>query len=476
MPAAPDNGSQRPKATVFLLDQYDKNLLSASFLSQVAAGLFLCTLIFSLFLIIGVSNGSFGRLDTPALLSFVSVIFLTLATLFVWSCAITYMWRTAILVITLTICLALAAMATAITAYATKNLPNDVFTKFTEISVDSILSIFLVFRILLDGCRLAATRAGERALFATDPRSRGMRQSLAAVVGIHPICRWIPVRSRRVIAEMLFFLATAITSFGIAVVITLLTVSGGLINPQDSGTFFGLYISAAITGSIFALISGVLRNFARRFARVSAANLIKTDQRPPILFLRSFKDDQVLLARPKRAFIRGLLPEPLRPMLDHVLLEEFTSLGPLIAIGVPGAVAPFGASRTYVNEDEWKSVVAELARVAKAVVIVLDDTEGVNWEISHIVQVGHLAKTLCFLPPRLAVRSELAAQFIRRALVDNECTLAEPLSDPCIGWYRTPDGGMVLLVSSVPDQSSYVSALRLFRQRDSIGPTRCGPS
>ena len=188
----------------------------------------------------------------------------------------------------------------------------------------------------------------------------------AAALGIHPICGWIPGRFRRVIAEMLFVLATLATGFGIVVVLTLLLLGGGLI--RNSTSIPALYLATFISASIFAVISALLRIFARRFARVSAENLISSDQRPPILFLRSFKDDQVLLARPKRGLIRGILAEPLRPMLDHALLEEFTPLGPLVAIGVPGAAAPFGASRTYVDEDEWKNVVAELATAARAVV------------------------------------------------------------------------------------------------------------
>ena len=90
----PDNGSQRPKAEVLLLDQYDKRLLSASFLNQVASGLFLCTLIFaSMVMFAALSTDKFRGLDTAAFLQLAGVIFLILAILFVWSCAIARMWR-----------------------------------------------------------------------------------------------------------------------------------------------------------------------------------------------------------------------------------------------------------------------------------------------------------------------------------------------------------------------------------------------
>jgi hypothetical protein len=441
-----DDGSQLADAKVISLDRQEKRLLSASFLAQLASGL-------SLFVLI-----TLGFLVATARLGGVVVLLLVFVLFFVWSCAIAYMWRAAILLISLTVCLAITALAVATDNeyFQTMNLLDymEFMFRVAFISPVLIFSMFLVCRILLDGCRLAATPANLREFFiAGDPRSRGAGYMFAATLGIHPICRWIPGGGRRLIAAGLFVLAATASGFTIAVVMSSLLLSGGL-------------IAAFISGSVFAAITALLRLLARRFARVSAENLIQVDQRAPILFLRSFKDDQIRLDRPKRGVVRGLLGEPLRPTLDHILLEEFTPLGPVVAIGVPGAPAPFGVSRTYADDGEWRDVVAKLARDASAVVIVLDDTEGVQWELSHIVDHGHLPKTLCLVPPRFAKRSEDAAQIVRRALIDNKCVLTEPLTEPCIGWYRTSHDEMVLMVSPRPNQASYICAARQFRQRD----------
>jgi hypothetical protein len=462
-------------AKVVFLDRLERKLLGAAFLGQVASSLSLFVLVCA---IVGLLYLPWLALrDTTLALEVYSFFFLVLALFVVWSSAIAYVWRATILVTSLVVCLLSLAMVVIIVLARVQDMNVVLESTVNDNSLGavslrlafrflaifgSILSLWLILRILIDACSLARTPTSERDLFiAGDPRSRSVKQLVAATLGIHPICGWIPGLRRRLIGGGLFVLA------GIFMGIATIAVLASL---MLAGPGIGLAY-ALLGGALYGGIAALFRFLAGRLARLSAENLAQVDKRPPILFLRSFNEDQVRLDRPKRGYIRGLMPVWGPSTVDRALLEEFTPLGPAVAIGVPGQRAPFGASRTYVSDSEWKETVAQIARGARAIVMVLDDTEGVNWELSHIVESGYLPKTICFLPPRLASRSEGAAQIIRKALLDNKTTLTEPLSEACVGWYLASNRQMTIVASASPSQASYICALRLFRESVLASPS-----
>ncbi len=190
-----------------------------------------------------------------------------------------------------------------------------------------------------------------------------------------------------------------------------------------------------------------------------------------MLFLRSFSDDQVRLSRPAYGFFGRLilLGEP-RPLLDHLLLEEGASVGPVVAIGAPGSRPPFGAVRTYVTNDEWKNVVAELADAASIVVIAVDKTDGVLWELDHLERNNQRQKVLYLLPSSFAP-PDRAVNFIAAAGVfSNELAASlEPLgrflqtsTHSCIGWYIDANANLAVLTTEHPTEVSYLLAIRKY--------------
>jgi hypothetical protein len=443
-----EDGGPTTNAAVSSLDGYERKLVGANFLAQLASGFTLVCAATAL--IVAVTDDELAGAE----FLMASLFF------FLWSCAIAYVWRATLLAISLVICLLMILIVLTLVTDPVKGIGanTDSSIQIFFIALSCILPAFLVGRVLVDSWRLARLPANLRNLFiAGDPHRRGPRQLIGLALGIHPICAYIPGTVRRLLAAGLFLLAAIVAGFAIALVMFLVLSSA--------------IFAAVLYGAVFAGIIGLLRIGARRFARVTAENLIERDHRAPILFLRSFKDEQVRLDRSKPGFIRGMLGAYQRPMLDHVLLEEFTPLGPVIAIGMPGRRAPFGAARTYASDDEWRSVVEKFAAAASAIVMVFDDTEGVEWEFTHIMERGHLAKTLFLMPPRFVKRTASSAEVIRRALADNKCALKDKLSEPCIGWYRASQGEMMLLTSQRPNQASYVCALRQFRERDTQFPS-----
>ena len=136
------------------------------------------------------------------------------------------------------------------------------------------------------------------------------------------------------------------------------------------------------------------------------------DARAPILVLRSFRDDG--------GGIEALLGAPTGPRtFEQVLVEPLGAHGPVIAIGQPDEALPhLGAHREYVDEDWQRRVLARLAEAA-IILVVLDETPGLLWEIEQIFAHRLHARTILVLPEakhRVAVRRWLAARAaIRRA-------------------------------------------------------------
>ncbi len=219
------------------------------------------------------------------------------------------------------------------------------------------------------------------------------------------------------------------------------------------------------------LVLAVARYLARRFTRLSLERLISNDPRPPILFLRSFRDDQVRLQKPPRPLFRRLISvgEP-RPTLDHVLLEEGTPHGPVVAIGAPGSTPPFGAARTYVTDEEWRDTVSGLCSRAGAVVMTLDETEGVRWELGHLFGQNYERKTLFLLPPRLAPAAEVARVLPGvlthwRDPSDWAAQISETAQREkrfCIGWYWRDDAQVEVFTSQHDSYLAYLLAVRSF--------------
>jgi hypothetical protein len=344
-----------------------------------------------------------------------------------------------------------------------------------------LIPVSFGLRVAADAMRLARTPQAVFDLAMTATRRRGT-MSVSRALGVHPICRFLPGRWRRFCVSGLFVLASLALTVTIVLVMFVAYVSpetvssfgfacAGLIRSgQDCLTRVepGVLLFSGIIGAAVATFS-CLRFLGRRLARVSLAQLSEIDNRPPVLFLRSFLDDQVELPSPSRSLWHRLVAigNP-TSTLDHLLLEETTRLGPVVAIGIPGSPPPFGAARVYTSDDEWQAAITKLANDAATIAVVVDDTGGVLWELTHIRSAGHTEKTLFLLPPRLTAPVE-AARVIKREFDESRVAngAVAGVSDPtfsggaCIGWHRGPDGVFSMFVTRRPTRLSYLCALRL---------------
>lgn len=173
----------------------------------------------------------------------------------------------------------------------------------------------------------------------------------------------------------------------------------------------------AATGLLVIVVDAFVLRAARALARIGWREW--TEAAPPIVYLRSFEDDDVQLANvlsARRPFLEFFTLRG-RDAFEESVAWELACYGPVLAIARPGHTdVSLGAARMHLGDDEWRTVISEQIDEARAVAITIGRTPGLAWEISHIVQTGHLDKTVLLVPPVDAAEVELRLKFIADTL------------------------------------------------------------
>jgi hypothetical protein len=229
---------------------------------------------------------------------------------------------------------------------------------------------------------------------------------------------------------------------------------------------FGVPLAAAI-------ICLVLANRLRHFSRQHFIRRLGELPLSPVgstLFLRAFRDDQTRVRRASRnlfssVFDLGRVPTT----LDELMLERLDDRGDLIAIGNPqdrkGAPrrSPWGAQRLYVDDAHWQDTVTALARDADRIVLCVDASDAVRWEIAHVLQAGHADTTLFFLNPLIDLDTrtrllgdDFGVSAADLASLDLDSILAVRLTSALTGRYccslRSPSAMLISLPHVSPSK------------------------
>ena len=151
-------------------------------------------------------------------------------------------------------------------------------------------------------------------------------------------------------------------------------------------------------------VASLLRRAQRR-AALGYQTVLRQDTRDPVLFLRSFREDQRLLEPPAKSLMARMLRlKNRRRTLDEIVLDAASPVGPVIALGAPDErITPLGAARLYADDTEWQNVVRSLADRSRVIIIYIEEGEGILWELEHLLACGHSTKTLCILNPRTSL-------------------------------------------------------------------------
>lgn len=158
---------------------------------------------------------------------------------------------------------------------------------------------------------------------------------------------------------------------------------------------------AFVSTQLFFYIARRVRNKLRRSLIQSAKVLTESDQRAPILFLRSFRNDHIDLKNAKIPWHTRIFdPGTQAGTLEELIVQNYSLLGPVIGLGNPDdPTPPIGVARDYVSHQNWKAQILSFMDQASTIVIGMGQTDSLFWEIQQIKELGYLNKTTFFFPP-----------------------------------------------------------------------------
>ena len=269
------------------------------------------------------------------------------------------------------------------------------------------------------GLRTLALHSVERRLIAKAEPGSTIGQKLFGPLAIRKSPRRVStiaaVATLHAIAKMIQGLSTLIMLFATGAIMftAMLGILGGFdfMLGKRPGDRFGTipyrnivswYLIVAFVTAVLAHIAMGLKQLSRRWTRYSFEHAIRADTRPPLLFLRSFQDDQVTLPS-SPLYIKYWLAEPHPRRLDHALVERFGYLAPVVALGKSNQDekdVPFGAARLYTNDSDWQNTLKTLAVQACGIVVVVEDSEGISLEIRWMLNEPFVKKSLFLASPR----------------------------------------------------------------------------
>lgn len=132
------------------------------------------------------------------------------------------------------------------------------------------------------------------------------------------------------------------------------------------------------------------RRHRQRLTAPEVDNVLEQDARPPILLLRAFRMDEL----DSDAAIPGDIPIT----FEEFIVRPLRPYGPVVAIGRPTeALPPLGAHREYVSDD-WQGRVTELLNLSHIIVVILDTTPGLQWELEQLSDIALRKKLLLIIP------------------------------------------------------------------------------
>lgn len=170
--------------------------------------------------------------------------------------------------------------------------------------------------------------------------------------------------------------------------------------------------------AIYAVILLVRR--AKQLQAVDADERLRSDLRPPVLYLRSFQDDAELFEsesdiviqwrarsggdwKPTSGRKRKLATSWIATSggrMEEALASLLGPIGPLVAIGKPDEPLPeLGAARAYFSNDTWQRAIQRWVDMSCLIVKVAGPTAWIRWELDTIIRQGALHKLIVLMPP-----------------------------------------------------------------------------
>lgn len=171
------------------------------------------------------------------------------------------------------------------------------------------------------------------------------------------------------------------------------------------------------------------------------------DRRRPILFLRSFQDDDQAVSNTMR--------------LEDTIAATLARYGPVIAVGQPGVLPKSGAARAFYDGSDWQEAVTTWMSEALLIVMVAGYTAGLRWELDELIKRNMVRKLIVVFPPDQkhfeARWRRLEERFVHQPLGADIGTVERTNT---IALHANRSGSLVVLASS-SGQADYKTALEL---------------
>jgi len=136
------------------------------------------------------------------------------------------------------------------------------------------------------------------------------------------------------------------------------------------------------------------------------------DRRPPVLLLRSFDDDMMVVKEARASRSTDLHRKGMT--FERVVQDQLSPFGPFVAIGRPEEpLSPLGAARDYVPDAVWQHEVQQRIRDAVIVVLIIGTSQGLAWELSRLRDLAQLHKLILLFSPADDVVNRWRALFAR---------------------------------------------------------------
>ncbi|MCR6481248.1 hypothetical protein M8542_00295 [Amycolatopsis sp. OK19-0408] len=188
-------------------------------------------------------------------------------------------------------------------------------------------------------------------------------------------------------------------------------IAQGSASPTDYLRFVGIFASGSVWVVGYFLIAFItvmllVDRLALLLLTKNARELIRTDSRPPILYLRNFGDDK-LKVRASRVSRRGLLGRlsfSRKRRFEETVAWRINLYSGVVAINDPSNFLPsLGAAKMNLAHNNWKHDVERLANSSLAVLVSATPTninEGLRWELEMIAQRLSHRRVILLLAPR----------------------------------------------------------------------------
>jgi hypothetical protein len=163
----------------------------------------------------------------------------------------------------------------------------------------------------------------------------------------------------------------------------------------------GLLLILAFIGTRLAIL---VQSSARKLGSLSVSEALGDSKRRYILYLRSFTVDEIILPKPRLPLLSKVMY--FRPFPAHIEEELFDVTDgylPLIAVGRPGGSQELIgglAYRDYLKDENWQTYVRDKILAADSIVLLLNSTGGVLWELENVLNHSAFAKTVFLIDPR----------------------------------------------------------------------------